>query len=104
MMKRSFLLFCFLFVCLPGGCQNHISRVRYRALTFHIQYRKILKVEDKDAISWLNKYLGVNTKVRYNTTEHVNDEIVWDSRSVEIVNQLYYEDFREYKYTMKSPA
>ena len=27
MMKRSFLLLlCFLFVCLPGGCHNHVSK------------------------------------------------------------------------------
>ena len=72
--------------------------IRYKNFVLKLRYDSILKVEDISTLDFLQNNLKIDTSIKQNCTKHYNTIQKWDSNMYNIVNELYWGDFREFGY------
>lgn len=71
---------------------DNFSR-KFLNLNLGPNFSTIVHIEDKEAMSSLASELKLDLSRRNNSSEDVDDILIWNKRSIEIVNDLYQKDF-----------
>lgn len=65
-----------------------------------IHVDQILKLEQSDDLSFLSQHIGVDFTKKENSTQGNAYDIEWGNASKKIVQEVYQEDYKRYKYKL----
>lgn len=71
-------------------------------LPVKIYYDRIFKIENSDDMNDLSN-LGINLSIKANRTSKENSEICWNHHMIELVQNIYKDDFLNFKYDFEYP-
>lgn len=67
--------------------------------SFTMKMNRYVQIERKSEMEDLARYLGLDLSIRLNSSADINEPIVWDDESVEIIKRIYEDDFTTFGYS-----
>lgn len=72
-----------------------------RVIPVYFTFDKIVPIDQEDGKKFLKEVLLIDLKIRINPSSDFNDEVRWTRELLDIVNDVYEEDFIGFDYKMK---
>ncbi len=63
-----------------------------------IKFEKIFKMEEKEDLKELERVFDIDLSKKANNSDDISEKIPWDEKSIQIVANLYKEDFQKFNY------
>jgi len=81
--------------------QSNLLKYRFMKKDLKLKMERILKMEHKSDLNFLENELKINLGVRINQTRDLKVEINYTKEDIDIINSVYHEDFKLFSYEMK---